>query len=175
MKRIGWLFILVSMVIAFVSCDHVNTADEIQNQKQEEISRQAVQAVGMPNITHFTRKRQLKMIQELCDQEDLVCYAYVKNDMTGKQIFLGKCIGFGIPAATQYTSPQKAEWHGNVGYITLPQADPDNLFSPDNCDATWLMMINPKDGSVHPAYIEDRVNVFTYPLFPSDTTGFHQN
>ena len=130
--------------------------------------QEAVRQVGMPNIVNFTQRKQLKMIQELCDQENLICYAYIVPEMTGKPVFLGKCIGFGIPYATQYTNPQKVaydQWHDSP---VLSQADPNGLFMPDNAEGTWLMMIDPKTKEIHPVYCEPRVLVSPFPLNTND-------
>ena len=51
----------------------------------------------------------------------------------------------------------------------MPQADPNGLFMPNSADGTWLMMINPKTGDVHPTYCEPRVLVSAFPLNDNDT------
>ena len=175
MKKI--VLVLSFVMVAFImmsnsGCEQTPSSDEVLNQKQEQLMKQANNQVGMPNITRFTQRKQLKMIQELCDQENLVCYAYIVPEMTGKPVFLGKCIGFGIPYATEYTSPQKVERHSERGYITMPQADPDGLFKPASADGTWLMMIDPETGDVRPIYCEPKVLVSPFPLNSSDGANY---
>jgi len=72
-------------------------------------------------------------------------------------------IGYGLPYATQYTNPQKPvyEVHGN---ITLPQADPNGLYSPAGADGTWVLCVDHKDGKAKPVFIEPRIIVSPMPL-----------
>ena len=107
MKKLNLCLAIFVVAIMLSSCKYEKSSDDALNDKQEQLMKQANNQVGMPAITHFTQRKQLKMIQELCDQENLICYAYIVPEMTGKPVFLGKCIGFGIPYATEYTSPQK--------------------------------------------------------------------
>lgn len=100
------------------------------------------------------------MIFELRDQENLITYAYIVNHMTGELVFIGKCIGFGLPYSVQYTNPEK--YVGSNGAI-LPQPDPNGLFMPAGLSATWLMMLD-KTGEPHPVYIESEVTVSPFPL-----------
>ena len=167
MKKMIYGFGLL-MVLAFVSCNEPKSSNAVLSAKQENLMQEAVRQVGMPNIVNFTQRKQLKMIQELCDQENLICYAYIVPEMTGKPVFLGKCIGFGIPYATQYTNPEKLAWEQWRDSPVLPQADPNGLFMPGNAEGTWLIMIDPKTKDVHPVYCEPRVLVSPFPLNPAD-------
>jgi len=141
------------------------SADEQQKIQTEKLMQQVNDQIGMPNIANFQQKKLMKMVYELCDKEDLVCYAYIKSDYQGKLMFIGKCIGFGIPFSAQYTNPEKItdEAHG-YGYAILPQADPNGLFMPTSSSATWLMMIDPKGGEPRPVYIEPEIVVSPFPL-----------
>ena len=169
MKKIIYFFgLLTILAFTLTSCDDPKNSNTVLSAKQENLMQEAVRQVGMPNIVNFTQRKQLKMIQELCDQENLICYAYIVPEMTGKPVFFGKCIGFGIPYATQYTNPQKVaydQWHDSP---VLSQADPNGLFMPDNAEGTWLMMIDPKTKEIHPVYCEPRVLVSPFPLNTND-------
>ena len=46
----------------------------------------------------------------------------------------------------------------------MPQADPNGLFMPSSANGTWIMMIDPNDGSVKPTYFEPNVIVSQFPL-----------
>ena len=160
--------IAVAIIMVMSNCDDPQPSSDRQlNQKQEALMQEANAQVGMPGITNFTQRRQLKMIQELCDQSDLICYAYIVAEMTGKLVFIGKCIGFGIPYSTEYTNPMKivqvpASGGGYVNEV-VPQADPNGLFMPASAEGTWIMLIGP-DGNPHPTYVEPRVIVSQIPL-----------
>ena len=129
--------------------------------------------IGMPAIKNFQERKLAKMIFELRDQEKLVTYAYIVNHMTGELVFIGKCIGFGLPYSVQYTNPQKVvEADHQLGHdlaginwpIVVPQADPNGLFMPEGLSATWLMMIDPKTGDARPVYVEPEIVVSPFPL-----------
>ena len=161
MRKI-FTFTALAATLALAGCDMPENSDQIQNAKQEQISKQSVQAVGLPAITNFQEKRILKDILELRDRADLVTYTYV-TDMNGHLHKRCNSIGYGIPYATQYTNPQKVEWQSNGGYA-LPQADPNGLFSPASAEGTWILCKVPGKDKVSPTYIEDRVTVSTFPL-----------
>lgn len=144
-----------------------NDTDIIERKKTEKILKEIHNQIGMPNIKHFQQKKVMKMIYEETDREDLICYAYITAKYTGKLIFIGKCIGYGVPFSAQYTSPQKVkEMSFMSGYkiITLPQADPNGLYMPTSSSATWLMLIDPKTGKPRPVYIEPEIIVSPFPL-----------
>ena len=107
--------------------------------------------------------RVLKQILELRDQENLICYAYLFSEMTGKKIFIGKCLGYGIPYATEYTNPSHSSCKDYHDCPQTPQADPNGLFMPAGAEATWLMLLD-KKGVPHPVYIEPRTIVSPFPL-----------
>lgn len=149
------------LVIALTSSQCESTESNRQlAAKQEQIMNQANAQVGMPAIVNFQERKMMKMILELRDQENLVCYAYIVPEMTGKPVFLGKCIGYGLPYSTQYTNPERYEING----ATLPQADPNGLFMPASADGTWLLMINPATNESRPVYIEPKVLVSPFKL-----------
>lgn len=85
------------------------------------------------------------------------------NEMTGRPVFFCDSIGYGIPYATQYTNPDKLEDAANgatgIALATLPQADPNGLFSPASAEGTWILCKDPAGSDVKPVYIEPRVIV----------------
>ena len=142
------------------------SSDDIQHAQQEKILQEGTSAIGMPAITHFRERRLLKMIYELRDQVDLSTFTYAWSDYRGP-IFVCHSIGYGVPYATQFTNPQKVDRvqqsNGYYGYYTLPQADPNGLFSPAAAEGTWIMCKTPS-GKVEPQYIEPRIITTTYAL-----------
>ena len=154
--------VLLSMLF-FVGCqgNFEESSDKKLARQTEQSMKEANRQIGMPAIKNFQERKLAKMIFELRDQEDLITYAYIVN-LEGKLIFIGKCIGFGLPYSVQYTNPMKQLSHGSN--ITLPQADPNGLFMPDGLSATWLMMIDPKTNKPRPVYIEPQIIVSPFPL-----------
>ena len=153
------------------------TADQIQSQQTRVAMGEAQRQVGMPAITNFQQRKLMRMILELCDREDLICYAYIKSDYHGKLCFIGKCIGYGIPFSAQFTNPMRVADASNevrgrelTGFnpIVLPQPDPNGLFMPTSSSATWLMMIDPESGDPRPVYIEPEIVVSPFPLIQEE-------
>lgn len=163
------IVVLVGLMV-LVSCEdwerEKNTVDAIQKQQTEQLVSEAQRQVGMPNIVNFQERKLMKTIFELRDKENLVCYAYIKSDYQGKLVFIGKCIGYGIPFSAQFTNPERPYrfYNGSAEGFSLPQPDPNGLFMPTSSSATWLMMIDPKDGKVHPVYLEPEIVVSPFPL-----------
>ena len=97
--------------------------------------------------------------------------------MTGKLIYLGKCIGFGLPYSVQYSNPSKIwDLEKNGGAINkfddngeiqvMPQAEPNGLFMPEGLSATWLMYINEETGDTEVIYTEPNI-IVTQSKLPS--------
>jgi hypothetical protein len=150
------------------SCDgHKPTADEIQMKEQEKIQREGAAQVGMPAIVNHREQKILKDIYELRDQTSLVTYTYIWNDFQGKYIFFCNSIGYGIPYATQYSNPQKVtrqDCGEHWCYPTLPQSEPNGLFSPTSSEGTWVLCKDPHSPKTVPVYIEPRVIVSPFEL-----------
>ena len=162
--------VLVLLGLVLASCNKgvtANSADADQQKKTEQSMKEANAQIGMPAIKNFQERKLAKMIFELRDREDLICYAYIVNHMTGKLVFLGKCIGFGLPYSVQYTNPERIAHectHNGGSFGTLPQPDPNGLFMPEGLSATWLMMVDPGSGKTHPVYVEPEILVSPFKL-----------
>ena len=157
--------IAIAMCLFLTGCPEGGDEADVRQRKATEVSlAEADRQIGMPAIKNFQERKLAKLIFELRDQEDLVTYAYLTS-LDGKLVFLGKCIGYGLPYSVQYTNPQKiADSNVNYGYAILPQADPNGLFMPDGLSATWLMMIDPKTNKPRPVYVEPTIIVSPFPL-----------
>lgn len=161
MRKSNWLGILVICLIFTVGCFDDNSTDYQQKIATEKSLAEANAQIGMPAIKNFQERKLAKMIFELRDQADLITYAYIVS-WEGKLIFIGKCIGFGLPYSVQYTSPMKVLYNDGTD-SPVPQADPNGLFMPSGLSATWLMMIDNK-GEARPVYIEPEIIVSPFPL-----------
>jgi len=148
---------LVAVAGILVGCDEYKPSSrEVEAKKQEEMQLQAVQSVGMPAITNYAEKRMMKDILELRDQ-NVATTTYI-TDMNGKLHKICNSVGYGLPYATQYTNPQM-KVSGQNGNISLPQADPNGLYSPASADGTWVLCVDTKTGKAKPVFIEPRVIV----------------
>ncbi len=125
---------------------------------QEKLSIQAFQEAGLPAISRFAEKKTLKMILELRDKQTPT-YTYIVT-MNGDLKKICDSVGYGIPYATQYTNPQRYRANG----VTLPQADPNGLFSPASADGTWVLCYNSTTKETRPVLVEPRIIVSPFPL-----------
>lgn len=155
MKNIPVSFFSIA-VLVLSACNE--TSDQKQNRQQEEVSMRSVEAIGLPAITKFSEKRTLKSILELRDKE-VVTYSYTQ-DMNGKLHLLCQSVGYGIPYATQYTNPEK---YSSAG-LSMPQADPNGLFSPAQADGTWIMCLNPQTKQASSVLVDPRLIVSPFPI-----------
>lgn len=172
-KLFAIIFISLFISLFLFSCfEATPTAESRQTEQTNLILDEINREIGLPSLVNFQQKKLMKMVYELCDKEDLICYAYIKSDYQGKLMFIGKCIGFGVPFSAQYTNPMKIveademigkNW--SAGYLeVIPQADPNGLYMPTSSSATWLMMIDPKTKEPRPVYLEPEIVVSPFPL-----------
>ena len=144
-----------------------NSADSKLAEQTEQAMQEANRQIGMPAIKNFQERKLMKMILELRDQENLMCHAYIVN-LEGKLIYLGQCVGYGLPYSVQYTNPEKvavdrridaANGGDHTVWGKLPQPDPNGLFMPDGLSATWLMLVDKETGEPRPVYVEPEIIV----------------
>lgn len=147
--------ILILVMSMTILCGCVETSRRDERRYQENLMQQANDEIGMPNITEFYEKKLAKEIFELRDDSSLICYAYTRSDMTGKYVYLGRCMGYGLPYSTQYTCPEAYYSSG----VALPQSDPNGLYSPEGLSATWLWMIDEETGEPSIMYAEPEIVV----------------
>lgn len=148
--------------ISLSACDQTPTSDQRQAQQQEAIANQMTSQVGMPSVPNAAERRMLRDIFELRDKM-IPTITYIV-DLNGHAHKLCDSMGFGIPYSTQFTNPQKITEEGASYAVTLPQADPNGLFSPANADGTWVMCLNPQTKNAVPLYVEPRIIVSEFPL-----------
>ena len=169
-KTILFTFFCLISVFIFTGClEETKTADSVQAEQTQTMMSEAQRQVGMPNIVNWQQRKLMKLIYELCDKEDLITYAYIKSDYQGKLIYIGKCVGYGIPFSAQFTNPERIKRPYQGEYITLPQPDPNGLFMPTSSSATWLMMLDPQTNKPRPVYLEPEIVVSPFPLHNEDT------
>lgn len=142
----------VLMASMLVGCDITSSQE---NTYTEQTKNQILDMHGMPNISNGYEYAQLKDIYELRDDPNLICYWYTKNDMSGKWVYQGTCIGYGIPYGASITNPEQYKYSG----ATLPLAEPNGLYTNGvTSSATWVLTTD-KDGNVTPTYVESEIAV----------------
>lgn len=144
--------------------EYTPSSDEVQQEQQERILKEGTAQTGMPAIKNFRERKLLKQMIEMRDQEGLVTYTYTVPETTGRPVFFCNSIGYGLSAATQYTNPQKVDYSTN-GNVTIPQADPNGLFSPSSTEATFVVCADPNgSGKTGVLYVEPRIIVSPFKL-----------
>ena len=139
----------------------VGCSETEESKYTSELMNQAYDAVGFPDVSNYFERQQLKEIYELRDDPNLICYWYTKNDMNGKWIYQGTCIGYGIPYTTSMTAPesyQRIETSAGVCREVLPLAEPNGLYASPSTSATWILTTD-KDGNITPTYVESEITV----------------
>lgn len=158
------IFAGVLGILSLSGCDaDSGSADFKQREQQDLLLSEATSQVGMPAIKNFRERKMMKDILELRDQQGLTTYTYLYSEMTGKLIYFGETIGYGLPYATQFTNPQRPVG-GSSSYVALPQADPNGLFSPQSAEGTWVLLKDPHGSEVKPVYVEPRIVVSPFRL-----------
>lgn len=160
MKSKWYVCLLLPILLGAQSEGCNESSDDQQSSQQEQILWEATAQTGMPAMKNFRERKLLKDIIEMRDQYGLTTYTYLFAEVTGKLIFLGETIGYGLPYATQYTNPQKYITEGT----TIPQADPNGLFSPQSAEGTWIIMKDPNGKETKPVYVEPRIIVSPFRL-----------
>jgi hypothetical protein len=165
MKTVIAIASIAALGVTLTGCiDITPSSDEVQQEQQERILKEGTAQTGMPAIKNFRERKLLKQIIEMRDQDGLVTYTYTVPETTGRPVFLCNSIGYGLPAATQYTNPEKVDYH-STGIVTIPQADPNGLYSPSSAEGTWVMCTDPSGtGKTRPVYVEPRVIVSPFKL-----------
>lgn len=174
MRKLMTMIVVIMVAFVFISCDETEeSSDRIQTKQTETLLAEAQRQIGLPNIVNWQQRKTLKEILELCDKEDLVCYAYLWNPFQGKLLYLGRCLGYGIPFSAQFTNPEKIV-HGDheLGYdiagrvnfpMKKPQADPNGLYMPTSSSATWVMLLD-KEGKPRTVYMEPNLVVSPFEM-----------
>lgn len=148
-------------IFAMMICMLVGCGETEENQYTKELMNQAYDAVGFPDVSNYFERAQLKEIYELRDDPNLICYWYTKNDMSGKWIYQGKCIGYGIPYTTSMTaseSLQRIDTTAGHQWEIVPLAEPNGLYASPSTSATWILSVN-EDGGITPIYVESEITV----------------
>jgi hypothetical protein len=165
-KTLVTIIALASLSL-LAACEQPPDSDQKQQAQQETLLQEGTAQVGMPNIKNFRERKLLKDILELRDQNGLITYTYLYNEMTGKKVFFCNSVGYGIPYATQFTNPQK-QVNDHYEAPVVQQADPNGLFSPASAEGTWVMCKDPHGSTTAPVYVEPRVIVTPFKLTDAD-------
>jgi hypothetical protein len=164
MRTRAWLGVGLLMVFVGLTVKECFTqSDRVQREQQERILMEGASQVGMPAIKNFRERKILKDILEMRDQNGLTTFTYLAA-LDNKLALLCESIGYGIPYATQFTQLTGPCYL--VSALTLPQAEPNGLFSPASAEGTWIQCKDPHGKDVRPVYVEPRIIVSPFRLAP---------
>lgn len=146
----------VLMAGLLVGCSY----DSKETKYTKELKSQIQDGIGFPDVTNFFEYSQLKEIYEMRDNPNLICYWYTKNEYTGKWIYQGTCIGYGIPYGAAITAPESVQRYSDrYAWEVLPLAEPNGLYTDSVVTtATWILTTNSK-GEIAPTYVESEISV----------------
>lgn len=151
----------VGVIVVLMASMLTGCAETKENQYTKDLMSNAYDTVGFPNVSNYFERQQLKEIYELRDDPKLICYWYTKNEMTGKWIYQGECIGYGIPYTTSMTaseSLQRIETSIGAEWEIVPLAEPNGLYASPSTSATWILTTD-SDGNITPTYVESEITV----------------
>ena len=156
-KKIMKSVLLAAMCITCLSACTSETARK-DKEYSEKMKSQIADAIGYPELANFFEYSQLKEIYELRDDPKLVCYWYTKCEYTGKWVYEGKCIGYGIPYSASITSPD-TPLYNNYDSSVVSQAEPNGIYTNGlSTSATWILTVD-ADGKITPDYVEQTIRV----------------
>lgn len=153
--------LLVAGIIGILMASLIGCGESEENQYTKDLMNNAYDAVGFPDVSNYFERQQLKEIYELRDDPKLICYWYTKNEMNGKWIYQGECIGYGIPYTTSMTaseSLQKIQTSVGAEWEIVPLAEPNGLYASPSTSATWILTTD-KEGNITPTYVESEITV----------------
>lgn len=151
----------IGVIIVLMASMLVGCSETEESQYTTNLMNNAYDTIGFPDVSNYFERQQLKEIYELRDDPNLICYWYTKNDMNGKWIYQGECIGYGIPYTTSMTAPesyQRIETSAGATREVLPLAEPNGLYASPSTSATWILTTD-KDGNITPTYVESEITV----------------
>jgi hypothetical protein len=146
-------------------CNAQTTGEQRERQQTNQLMDAMSSAVGMPAITRFREKRMLKRLYEDRDNPNLATYTYI-TDLNGHFHLVCQSLGYGIPYATQYSSPHKPYWPATNTIAMADQAEPNGLYPPAAAEGTWVECLDPtgKTSEAKPVYVEPKITVTPWPL-----------
>lgn len=158
MKNNKILTIIVIVVIILIGLTGCGSNSARKDKKySEQVKEQIADSIGYPDLANFFEYSQLKEIYELRDNPNLICYWYTKNEYSGKWVYEGKCIGYGIPYSASITSPDQVYY--DSGETVVSQAEPNGIYTNGlTTSATWILSTD-SDGNITPEYVEPEIRV----------------
>jgi hypothetical protein len=160
-------FILPWLIIAFIlfSADSCDTTPQTSSESSQVNGQQQTYAKNQPLPQYDYSPERDELIQ-IYNARMKVVNTWTVIFAMGKPVFVCPSKGYPIPYTTQLTNPSQVQYSGTSAAITIPQAEPNGLYTGQS-SATWVLCIRslPGGGSeVDPVYSEPDALAFPYPV-----------
>lgn len=153
MKKVIYILVsAITMMILLCGCMSKEA------QYTTELKNDIAEKIGLPEVDSYFEYSQLKEIYEIRDNPNLICYWYTRNEYTGKWIYQGPCIGYGIPYGASITAPEAYQHLATGVWETSPMSEPNGLYTNSVVTtATWIL--TSENGDIKPQYVESPIMV----------------
>ena len=146
-------------LVGLTGCDYGSETSREEKAYTEQMQSQIAASIGKPDVSNYFEYSQLKEIYEKRDNPNLICYWYTKNDYTGKWIYQGKCVGYGIPYGASITANEVPDYTSYEDNAHLKQAEPNGLYTESVVTtATWILSVT-EEGEINPTYVESEITI----------------
>lgn len=163
--RLKKILLIVSLlfVIVIVSGCESNEADKKESNRVEEQQNIYVDSQPIPTFD-WSLERHIFVELYKARNNAVQTYSYIRN-WQGEVVFSCKSIGFPLPANMQLSNPERkmCNYSTNCEGSTIPQAEPNGLFSSPSTVGTYVFCVN-SDGTISPSYFEAEVETHLSPL-----------
>lgn len=162
-------FLLGNQAGCSVASQQQVTAQATEQATQNRQMEQFLRNQPVPSFD-FSLERHILIQLYAARQRATNTFSVVQSPLTGKVMWSCASIGFPLPYATQLTNPNQVQWRGGTheyAGVTLPQAEPNGLFSPASAEGTWVPCVD-EQGNITPVYEEKKVTVFLRPMEERD-------
>jgi len=161
------LIISLVCIIGLISGCTLENADEIESERVEEQQNIYINSQPIPAFD-WSLERHIFIELYKARNDAVQTHSYIRN-WQGEIIFHCKSIGFPLPANMQLTNPERNMCDFNCDGNTIPQAEPNGLFTSPSSVGTYVFCIN-SDGTISPSYFEAEVETHLSPLNKNSNT-----
>ena len=160
MTRRALTVLLVIIAVLLAGCEGGGTDAVDEEQVQNQQKQYARNGQGVPFFDFSQDRETLRQIYVLRN-EAVSTHTIFTSNGTGQIVDDCPSIGYAIPADTQLTNPERLTYR-NGAYGSLPQPEPNGLWSSQNTDGTWVICV--RDGQQVPVYSELKLTTYPYPV-----------
>lgn len=179
MRKFAALIMVLALSLsafALTGCDESASTSTATTKEAEMVNQQdTIYLNGQPvHIYDYSIPRDLfQQFYDYQTKEAVNTYSII-SDINGNVYYEGPTMGYPIPYNSQLTNPEKTERHrGDYegGNVTLPQAEPNGLYTSPTTNATIVMFIDSASGKLMPVYTELNVTCFPFVIKNTANTG----